>query len=408
MAIDYLQSIPSTDYQIRTFESPTLSPTSIMHNGREYALFKTDEKKYGWIDRITLITLTIFSVGIALIFKSVRQNWTMLLNNKKYEIIYKAVDAKPKMVQGACKNSEEITALAHKFKENDDSLSLESLKKACVDLSKKTLKLDGTAKTQALFLVSIYSEIENRTQQTPTELDAVVDIIVEQIIKSDWKTPIGSVSDYLDQQIRNFLQSKIAKIPLPQPTDIVQQDVIQSLQEELQNADRSSLTRMVISNYPTQNHIQQKNSLVQANRDKQAEIFQRLFQEIIEKEKDLSDSQSIQMARKQLKKALAQFSIYSKTEKGVVRREIETEEGLCERKEEIQLKYQQFVSYYSDYHTYLDKYKIEKSAERQFMAHFKDIWRQISSEKRSEESMNQALHRLFDLIYSKRIQEQNL
>ncbi|KAM9975911.1 hypothetical protein ACTFIY_004620 [Dictyostelium cf. discoideum] len=332
----------------------------------------------------------------------------MLLNNKKYEIIYKAVDAKPKMVQGACKNSEEITALAHKFKENDDSLSLESLKKACVDLSKKTLKLDGTAKTQALFLVSIYSEIENRTQQTPTELDAVVDIIVEQIIKSDWKTPIGSVSDYLDQQIRNFLQSKIAKIPLPQPTDIVQQDVIQSLQEELQNADRSSLTRMVISNYPTQNHIQQKNSLVQANRDKQAEIFQRLFQEIIEKEKDLSDSQSIQMARKQLKKALAQFSIYSKTEKGVVRREIETEEGLCERKEEIQLKYQQFVSYYSDYHTYLDKYKIEKSAERQFMAHFKDIWRQISSEKRSEESMNQALHRLFDLIYSKRIQEQNL
>ncbi|MGR3951404.1 MAG: hypothetical protein QRY74_00555 [Chlamydia sp.] len=388
MSVDPAEPTPHTEYQIRTFESPTLSPTSIVHNGREYTLLKTDEKRYEWIDRITLIALTIFSVGMALIFKSVRQNWTMLLNNKKYEATYKSVDSKITLAQDAPSDGEKIKTLAQEFKEDDDSLSLESLKKACIDLSKKTLKLDGTVKTQALFLASIYSEIESRTKQSSQDLQLVVDEITKQIMQPGWKRPIESISNYFDKQIQKFLYKKAPKITLEQPPTIVMREMVLSFKREIQDASPDRLIEMIIHKYPSPSQVQRRKISIERDRSNKMEGLAAI---ISAEDRTIGEpSDCITKAREALQ---SEFKTGHPTY-------WEQDFEVYQQKIDIRDLYQTYITYFEGIEIYSKKHDIvNEDVLKKFRQSYAEIWVQVHAKMRADESMKEALHRLFESYY---------
>ncbi|MGR3952057.1 MAG: hypothetical protein QRY74_04040 [Chlamydia sp.] len=75
-------------FQARYYSSKKRVATEIKIDNREYELLRTDQKPYPWVQKIRLIAISFFSLGLALFSKSIRTEWSMMLDGKKIEAIY--------------------------------------------------------------------------------------------------------------------------------------------------------------------------------------------------------------------------------------------------------------------------------------------------------------------------------
>ncbi len=75
-------------FQTRYYSSKQRVATEIKIDNREYELLRTDQKPYPWVQKIRLIAISFFSLGLALFSKSIRTEWAMMLDGKKIEAIY--------------------------------------------------------------------------------------------------------------------------------------------------------------------------------------------------------------------------------------------------------------------------------------------------------------------------------
>ncbi|MGR3952458.1 MAG: DUF4116 domain-containing protein [Chlamydia sp.] len=70
-------------------------PQEIEYKNRKYTLIRKKEIPYPWIEKIKLIAITFFSLGLALFSKKIQEDWSMILDRKKIQILYSMKEEKP-------------------------------------------------------------------------------------------------------------------------------------------------------------------------------------------------------------------------------------------------------------------------------------------------------------------------
>ncbi len=90
-----IASSTEIDFHKKCYSLKATIPQEIEYKNKKYTLIRKQEIPYPWIEKIKLIAITFFSLGIALFSKRIREDWSMILDRKKIQILYSMKEEKP-------------------------------------------------------------------------------------------------------------------------------------------------------------------------------------------------------------------------------------------------------------------------------------------------------------------------